>query len=133
MCVCLTAPKEVLDYLIRQNRPYSAQDVFQNMGKEFGKTAVVKALDELTQTKRIKEKVYGKQKVYGADQALFPDVNEDEIKSMDQQIGTLTQQIQAEQDGIRKLETELRSYGSALTTEQAKAECQRTQEQASPL
>ncbi|KAK7109465.1 homologous-pairing protein 2 homolog [Littorina saxatilis] len=123
------ASREVLDYLNRQNRPYSAQDLFQNMGKDLGKTAVVKALEELTSQKKIKEKVYGKQKVYVADQSQFPDVNESEIKSMDQQINTLTQQIQTQQDQIRKLEAELKSYASALTTDQARAECEKTHQQ----
>ncbi|XP_076461631.1 homologous-pairing protein 2 homolog [Babylonia areolata] len=129
MSKAANAAKEVLDYLNRQNRPYSAQDVFQNMGKELGKTAVVKALEELSQSKRIKEKVYGKQKVYVADQAQFPEVNENEIKAMDQQVNTLTQQIQTEQEETRKLEADLRNYASALTTEEAKAECEKTRKQ----
>jgi hypothetical protein len=33
--------------------------------------AIVKALDELTRANKIKEKVYGKQKVYVADQVIF--------------------------------------------------------------
>jgi 26S proteasome regulatory subunit (ATPase 3-interacting protein) len=37
----------VLKYLKDQNRPYSANDIMQNLHKEFGKTAVQKALDYL--------------------------------------------------------------------------------------
>uniref|UniRef100_A0A8C3V1Q9 Homologous-pairing protein 2 winged helix domain-containing protein n=1 Tax=Catharus ustulatus TaxID=91951 RepID=A0A8C3V1Q9_CATUS len=54
------------------NRPYSAQDAFGNLQREHGlsKAAVVKALEQLAQQGRIREKVYGKQKIYFADQLL---------------------------------------------------------------
>ncbi|XP_013827621.1 PREDICTED: homologous-pairing protein 2 homolog isoform X2 [Capra hircus] len=60
----------LLKYLQEQNRPYSAQDVFGNLQREhgLGKTAVVKALEQLAQQGKIKEKMYGKQKIYFADQ-----------------------------------------------------------------
>jgi 26S proteasome regulatory subunit (ATPase 3-interacting protein) len=41
------AVEGVLKYLIGQNRPYSVNDVVQNLHKEFGKTAVQKAVDVL--------------------------------------------------------------------------------------
>ncbi|XP_025094797.1 homologous-pairing protein 2 homolog isoform X2 [Pomacea canaliculata] len=110
-----TACKAVLEYLIQQNRPYSAQDVFQNMGKDLGKTAVVRALETLAETKQIKEKIYGKQKVYVADQSQLPALNENEIKAMDQQITQLTGQLQQSQVETQRLEGE-----------EAKAELQKT-------
>lgn len=60
----------LLRYLREQNRPYSAQDVFGNLQREhgLGKAAVVKALEQLAQQGHIREKAYGKQKVYFADQ-----------------------------------------------------------------
>lgn len=64
------APGILLRYLQEQNRPYSAQDVFGNLQREhgLGKAAVVKALEQLAQQGKIKEKTYGKQKIYFADQ-----------------------------------------------------------------
>ncbi|XP_025094796.1 homologous-pairing protein 2 homolog isoform X1 [Pomacea canaliculata] len=121
-----TACKAVLEYLIQQNRPYSAQDVFQNMGKDLGKTAVVRALETLAETKQIKEKIYGKQKVYVADQSQLPALNENEIKAMDQQITQLTGQLQQSQVETQRLEGELQNYKSLLSTEEAKAELQKT-------
>lgn len=61
----------LLRYLREQNRPYSAQDVFGNLQREhgLGKAAVVKALEQLAQQGHIREKAYGKQKVYFADQS----------------------------------------------------------------
>lgn len=47
--------------------------MFGNLQKEhgLGKAAVVKALDQLAQEGKIKEKTYGKQKIYFADQLYF--------------------------------------------------------------
>ncbi|XP_022079972.1 homologous-pairing protein 2 homolog [Acanthaster planci] len=94
----------ILDYLNRQNRPYSAIDVFNNLHKEFGKTAVVRALEDLAQNGKIKEKVYGKQKVYVADQSQFPEVNESELKTMDSQIKELQDKLQKSQSTCKQQE-----------------------------
>uniref|UniRef100_A0A8C7XAR5 Homologous-pairing protein 2 homolog n=1 Tax=Oryzias sinensis TaxID=183150 RepID=A0A8C7XAR5_9TELE len=63
----------ILAYLNEKNRPYSAQDVFCNLQKQhgLGKTAVVKAMELLALEGKIKEKTYGKQKIYFADQVGF--------------------------------------------------------------
>ncbi len=37
-CMILVAPAAVLSYLNKQNRPYSAIDIFNNLHKEYGKT-----------------------------------------------------------------------------------------------
>ena len=49
----------VLEYLTRQNRPYSVNDVVLNLHKEHGKAAVQKALDVLVADAKVKEKVGG--------------------------------------------------------------------------
>ncbi|XP_005102347.1 homologous-pairing protein 2 homolog [Aplysia californica] len=116
------ASQAVFSYLLKQNRPYSAQDLFQNMGKDLGKTAVVKALESLTAEGKIKEKVYGKQKVYVIDQTQFPDVDESEIKSMDDKISQLNGKFQLRSEEVRKLESELRAFNGMLSTESARAE-----------
>ncbi|XP_060066340.1 homologous-pairing protein 2 homolog isoform X1 [Ylistrum balloti] len=114
------AVKAVLDYLNRQNRPYSAIDIVNNLHKEFGKTAVVKACEGLTEAGKIKEKVYGKQKVYVADQAQFPDVDDGEIKEMDAQISQLSDLTKVRGDEVRRLDSELKSLNNAISTEEAK-------------
>ena len=43
-------------------------------------------------------------------QSQFPAVDDSEIKAMDQQISTLTQQIQNQHDEIKKLETGKHTY-----------------------
>ena len=51
----------ILEYLTKQNRPYSATDIHSNLHNQFGKTAVVKALEALVSNGTIKSKAYNKQ------------------------------------------------------------------------
>lgn len=70
------AAEAVLKYLADTNRPYSANDITQNLNKKFGKTEILRALDALVSKEQIMEKVYGKQKVYCA---LQEDDDKDQV------------------------------------------------------
>ena len=67
--------------------------------------AIVKACEGLAAKGEIREKVYGKQKVYVADQSQFPEVDDSEIKSMDSNITELTQQVQSTMEDVKRLES----------------------------
>ncbi|KAM4716842.1 homologous-pairing protein 2 homolog [Anableps anableps] len=116
----------ILAYLNDKNRPYSAQDVFCNLQKQhgLGKTAVVKAMELLAQEGKIKEKMYGKQRIYFADQSQFRDVNDADLKAMDKQISELSAEVQTLTQSCRQLDTELKELNSSLTTEEMMAEIQ---------
>ncbi|XP_052248863.1 homologous-pairing protein 2 homolog isoform X2 [Dreissena polymorpha] len=116
----------VLDYLNKQNRPYSAIDICNNLHKEFGKTAIVKACESLAESGQIKEKAYGKQKVYVADQSQFPEVDDAEVKTMDSKIVELTGKLQSTLEEVRQLESDLKMFSSCLSTEEAKIQLQET-------
>uniref|UniRef100_A0A8K9UTG6 Homologous-pairing protein 2 homolog n=1 Tax=Oncorhynchus mykiss TaxID=8022 RepID=A0A8K9UTG6_ONCMY len=94
----------IFAYLNEKNRPYSAQDVFNNLQKQhgLGKTAVVKAMEQLALEGKIKEKTYGKQKIYFADQAQFAEVSEADLKAIDSRISDLSTQVQAISQGCRQ-------------------------------
>lgn len=112
------AEKAVLEYVKAQNRPYSSNDIFNNLHKEHGKTAIIRALDQLAQDNKIKEKTYGKQKVYFADQDEFPDVAESELAAMDQEINALGGKLQDISRELQVREHLLSSLNNSLTTEQ---------------
>ncbi|KAM9844215.1 homologous-pairing protein 2 homolog [Aulostomus maculatus] len=116
----------ILAYLNEKNRPYSAQDVFGNLQKQhgLGKTAVVKAMELLAVEGKIKEKTYGKQKIYFADQAQFKDVNDADLKAMDSQISELSAELQTLTQSCRQLDAELKELNSSLTTEEMTSEIQ---------
>ncbi|XP_019950300.1 homologous-pairing protein 2 homolog isoform X1 [Paralichthys olivaceus] len=116
----------ILAYLNEKNRPYSAQDVFCNLQKQhgLGKTAVVKAMELLALEGKIKEKTYGKQKIYFADQAQFKDVSETDLKAMDCQISELSAETQSFTQSCKQLDAELKELNSSLTTEEMMSEIQ---------
>ncbi|KAM4844202.1 homologous-pairing protein 2 homolog isoform 3-T3 [Thomomys bottae] len=120
------APGILLRYLQEQNRPYSAQDMFGNLQKEhgLGKTVVVKALEQLAQQGKIKEKSYGKQKIYFADQDQFDDVNDADLHGLDAKIVALTAKVQSLQQSCRHMETELKELTNSLTTPEMQKEIQ---------
>lgn len=114
----------VLDYLVKQNRPYSAVDIFNNLHKTHGKTAVVKALEALSEERKIRSKTYGKQIVYVADQSQLPVISDDELKEMDMKIEKLQEKLKCTEDCYRKLESELRTLNNSMTTKDAKERLQ---------
>ncbi|XP_040851726.1 homologous-pairing protein 2 homolog isoform X3 [Ochotona curzoniae] len=122
------APAILLKYLQEQNRPYSAQDVFGNLQREhgLGKTAVVKALEQLAQQGKIKEKMYGKQKIYFADQAQFDAVSDADLQGLDAQIVALTTKVQSLQQSCRHMEA---GRPGALTTPEMQKEIQELREE----
>lgn len=113
------ASKGAFDYLNKQNRPYSAIDIFNNLHKEYGKTAIVKALESLAAAVKIREKLYGKQKVYVADQSQFAAVSDAELKGMDSSISDLTNSLRQSQETTKQNDARLRALTSSLTTQEA--------------
>uniref|UniRef100_A0A8D0GM93 Homologous-pairing protein 2 homolog n=1 Tax=Sphenodon punctatus TaxID=8508 RepID=A0A8D0GM93_SPHPU len=108
----------LLRYLQEQNRPHSAQDAFGNLQREhgLGKTAVVKALEQLAQQGKIKEKIYGKQKIYFPDQDHFGTVRDSELKALDNEISELSSKVQTLQQSCRHMESELKDLNGSMTT-----------------
>ncbi|XP_064456009.1 homologous-pairing protein 2 homolog [Ornithodoros turicata] len=128
-----SAEKSVLDYLKAQNRPYSATDIFNNLHKEHGKTAVVRALEQLAQDNKIKEKTYGKQKIYFADQSEFPEASESELAAMDQEIVTLGEKLQALNRKLQSQQSALSNVTNSLTTEEAVEKIRTTRDECEKL
>lgn len=71
---------------------------------------------------KIKEKMYGKQKIYFADQAQFRDVSDADLKAMDGQVSVLSAEVQALTQSCRQLDAELKELNSSLTMEEMVAE-----------
>ncbi|KAK7792377.1 hypothetical protein R5R35_007729 [Gryllus longicercus] len=115
------ADEAVLKYLVTQNRPYSANDIFMNLHKEYGKTAVQKSLDVLVEKGSIKEKVYGKQKVYSVQQKMG--ISSDEVskvlEDLDKRIGQASEKLSLVEQELHTSEALLRNLVSSPTTENA--------------
>ncbi|CAG7824617.1 unnamed protein product [Allacma fusca] len=113
------AEKSVLDYLTKQNRPYSLNDIVNNLLNAFGKAVVQKAIDKLVQDGKIQEKVYGKQKVYLVDQSLFKEESPVELQAMDVKIEELEKSVKVSEVGFKEAQAQLKELSSSLTMEEA--------------
>lgn len=119
------ATKAVLAYMQKENRPFSVNDIVQNLNKEFGKTAIQKGVDELVSQSKLLEKTYGKQKVYcitQEDEGQDQEKLNQEMAKMNKSILELTETLQGNERKIKNLEFELKNLKSSLTTEHARAE-----------
>ena len=56
---------------------------------------------------KLLEKVYGKQKVYMADQSLFPEVPQAELKEMEKKITELQERLKGEITQCREMESRM--------------------------
>lgn len=106
--LCTMAQKEnckncVFKYLADQNRPYSVNDIIQNLHNEFSRSAVQKALDELSFENKIREKIYGKQKVYS-----FTNTDENHLSNTALEINELDLKIEKTLLKLNALEQELK-------------------------
>ena len=109
--------KAIQEYLEKQNRPYSAGDIFLNLHKEFGKTAVVKALEGLAENGKVIEKIYGKQKVYGPSQERFGDIRPEELTMLDTKTVDLQEELKKLQTEIHQQENEISNFSKQMTTQ----------------
>lgn len=125
--------KPVLEYIVRQNRPYSVIDIFNNLHKEYGKTAVVRALDQLVEEGKIKEKTYGKQKIYFPEQSQFPAVDDEDLQKMDAEVKNMTGTLEEITQGVRSNEALLSKLNSSLTTSEAKEKLSTVKQEISAL
>ncbi|CAK8698473.1 unnamed protein product [Clavelina lepadiformis] len=110
------AEKDILEYMKSQNRPYSASDVFLNLHKKHGKTAVVKAMENLSEQGKLLEKVYGKSKIYVVHQSQFPEVADIDLQKLDEEVTKLDRQITDTNSRFATVNAECQKVQASLTT-----------------
>ncbi|KAL6624120.1 Tat binding protein 1-interacting [Neocallimastix sp. 'constans'] len=118
----------VLNYLKKQNRPYSAVDIYNNLHGLVGKTLVQKILQKASEDNRIKEKVYGKQKVYVAIQD-DEDFSPEDLLNLDKTIQELQQTLKEEKIKSNSLKSQLNNLNNSMTDEEINEKLQLTLEE----
>ncbi|KAL1922338.1 uncharacterized protein VTP21DRAFT_9877 [Calcarisporiella thermophila] len=112
------AENTVLEYLRKQNRPYSATDVFNNLHGAVAKTAIQKILNALNEKGEVSSKTYGKQTVYVISQDQFENPSQEDFDRMDGEIEELKKQIAEVKDQNKQLQSTLSGLNSSLTNDQ---------------
>jgi len=110
----------IVKYLTDQNRPYSVNDLVANLHNQIPKTGMQKLLDSLTEEGLVKEKLNGKQKAYVISQDKFSVASDADLEKLDNECNVLQNQLTEVSAEIKAKEIKLRSFGSQLTTSEAK-------------
>ena len=102
-----TCSKVLLEYLTKQNRPYNAGDIESNLKKDhgFGKSLVTRVLESLSVEGKVKEKTYGKQKIYFVVQTSDSTMSEEEITKMEHVVNMRKAEISDLAKEIKEMET----------------------------
>ncbi|KAJ0417192.1 Tat binding protein 1-interacting protein-domain-containing protein [Aspergillus carlsbadensis] len=115
----------ILDYLRKQNRPYSAIDVSTNLHNKVTKAYAVKALRDLHQKKQIECRVAGKQTVYHATQEESDDTSADAVAVMDEEIQRLQEELPGLKEEEKKVQAELSSLNALPLLSELRAEIEK--------
>ncbi|KAF9945004.1 PSMC3 interacting protein [Mortierella alpina] len=113
--------KLVLDYLVKQNRPYSVTDIVSNLHAAVSKTECQRVINALVDKDLVTMKLYGKQAIYVARQDTIEAVTPEQLAAINSEINSLqTRTIEAKSRN-KHLNSELSALKSALTKEQITA------------
>ncbi|KAF9108334.1 PSMC3 interacting protein [Mortierella sp. GBA35] len=108
----------VLDYMTKQNRPYSVTDIVTNLHAAVTKTECQRAVNSLVDKELLTSKTFGKQTIYVVRQDTIETAKPGELDSIDKRLAQLREHISEKKSKQKQLSTELASLNSALTTEE---------------
>ena len=109
--------KTILEYMIQQNRPYSAINIYDNLHGNVKKAECTRILDQLSAENKLLKKEYN-QNVYIASQMYYPQIDEAEKKKLDIVIEEKKKNYEGKQLKLKKIQNEFRTITSKLTDEE---------------
>uniref|UniRef100_A0A2S2NMD1 Homologous-pairing protein 2 homolog n=1 Tax=Schizaphis graminum TaxID=13262 RepID=A0A2S2NMD1_SCHGA len=113
--------KNVYDFMVTANRPFSSNDVFSNLQRQgVGKSAVEKALDQLVKENKIFMKLNGKQKIYCVVQPDSTAEDQKEIQLIDEELVKTTEALREIERKYKQSEIEVKTLQGTYSTEEAK-------------
>ncbi|KAG2374749.1 hypothetical protein C9374_010493 [Naegleria lovaniensis] len=108
----------ILEYMKAQNRPYSLQQVIDNLGGQIKKAMATKCIDKLEQEGELVLKANGKQKLWYRNQTDLEVLSKEELKEIDNDIKDIQKDIAAVKSDNQKRASELARIQKAPTTVQ---------------
>lgn len=120
--------KNVYDFMVTANRPFSGNDVFSNLQRQgIGKSAVEKALDQLVKENKIFMKLNGKQKIYCVVQPDSTAEDQKEIQSIDEELVKITEALREVERKYKQSEIEVKTLQSTCSIEEIKSKVSETE------
>ncbi|KAF6241155.1 hypothetical protein HO173_000949 [Letharia columbiana] len=106
----------IIEYLKKQNRPYSATDISANLHNKVTKTYAAKVLKELHESQVVAGKGAGKQWVYHAIQDPDDAMSLEDLATMDKEIADLRATIATAKANEKLMRANLVSVNATLST-----------------
>lgn len=118
----MDSEKEIVyKFMMTANRPFSGNDVFSNLQRQgIGKSAVDKALEQLTKEKKIVMKLNGKQKIYCSVQPDPTSDDQKEIQSMDEELLKTNELLREVERKYKESEIEMKKLQNTCSMEELK-------------
>ena len=107
------AKKAIAEFMEAQNRPFSVQNLIDNLSGRIKKTQTQRICDELWEDKILIVKEYNKTKVYMINQDIFPDTSTEDLDLLDEQIRIRRVEWDELQNQLKELAIEVKR----ITTE----------------
>ena len=109
------AKAAIQQYMKAHNRPYSIQNVMDNMHGRVPRKICQDVLDELVAEKHLTEKEYGKAKIYLANQDNFPETKQEDLNELDVKVNEMKKLQDEKKDELKALKSKLASINSTMT------------------
>ncbi|KAJ1668527.1 PSMC3 interacting protein [Coemansia sp. RSA 1813] len=110
--------KVVLDYLVKANRPYSANDISSQLHGKVSPAQAKKILNDLADDGRIQRKVNGKQQIFYPNQSDIDVPSIEEAEEEAEKIKELEDQVETLKSENKVLASRLQGLNNALTDDQ---------------
>ncbi|ELP85387.1 meiotic expression protein 13, putative [Entamoeba invadens IP1] len=107
----------VLDYMIKQNKPFNAKTIFENLKKAVKMATLNKVLDGLVEQGKLREKANGKQKIYWYNQDLIEGVSAEALHDLDAKKAELVSQLKDAKDELEIAEKENKGLKTQMSNE----------------
>lgn len=123
--------EKVLDFLKQKNRPFSINDVCQNV-PGVAKTEIQKSLDQLANDSLIFQKTYAKQKIYCVSQNKS-NSTEPVLSRINKELTDLTARLEEVESKLQSNGNEIKQWTASGTIEEVTARCQKYTEEIDEL
>lgn len=123
---------DVYKFMATTNRPFSSNDVVLNL-QGMGKSAVDRALEQLTKENKIVMKLNGKQKIYCVVQPDWTAADQQEIQSVDEELLKTDEALREVERKYKQSEAELKTVRGTCSVEEAARKVAETEKSVSEL
>ena len=110
--------KIIFEYMLLKNRPFNALNVHDNLAGSIKKPLIIKILDKLTDSNKLQAKDFSKNKIYLVNQSLLPIGDEDEVRRLDEEIKTASEESEALKKTLKTLQIEAKEAENFLSLEE---------------